>query len=1344
MSAISFEKHLPRLLLEQIERFDADQPFTVRFPAAVMMTDISGFSALAVELTREGAHGVEALQQTLDTYFGALGAVVARCGGDIATFAGDAVFAVWPAGDDPAQAAARAVQCALSIQQESGDWWQGHSNSLTQRIAVSSGEISLSKLGGAGGKWLNVFAGAPVVEAGRVCDVTTPGQVLVTPAVAALLGGRIEGEVSVEGCVRVDRLQGAIAMAALPSATAVPADPQRLAAYVPDVLVRRANAGHDDWLAEFRVVTVMFVKLENVDFDATDAGHRLQDMTRTVQQAVQHYGGALPYVQMDDKGLNFIIAFGIPTAAYEDDAARALSAGLEIQRALRAIGMLPSIGVATGVLYCGECGALHRRQYSMIGPAINLAARLAAAAPDDLLSDDQTSKAAGERLSFTVARNVQTKQADAPVLALRPEWRARSSTNERSGAMVGREAELRQLLDALHAGKGGEGARLLVSGDAGIGKSRLLAELCRSLEAAGMAVVSGDAQAIERNTPYCLWRDVLRTLLGLIGLPGESGADTVRRHLRSDAQLLSWAPLLGDILPLAIPETDLTREMRGSARASAMQALLLHLLQQAAGLRPLVLMAHDLHWIDALSASALLMLAERAPTLSIVACSRPLQGLGNPAAESFCRHPALRTIELGVLDRDQSAAMVCGMLGIGGVPAELSQLVHGRCAGNPFYIQQLTLALREAGHIDVVGGRCQLKGDIAQHVSHAMPGTLRGVIASRVDRLSDEHQLLLKVASVFGRVFSGAALAAVHPVAQQARRILELLSGLAGSNLVVNESAAGDDSFAFSHVLVQEAIYELLPLAQRRRQHRRIADWLEAQHGAGMAGYFGLLANHCMLAEDFARAVDHLEGGARTAIRQAAYREAVQHVETAQRITAERRLDADALRRARWHGLLGDSHHELTELKLARTEYLRVLELLGRPYAPGAWARATGILAELARLRLGGLAASTVPDAAARQVDERRLASRAYAQLSEIHYYENDPIAVLHLTLLSVREAQRSGSLPELSAGYGGLAIAFGQMGMAGAARAYVERSMALAEARPAEVHGIAYAHLLAAVMASSQCDWALLESSGRRAEVLYGELGEHFRLVALRAMRAHSAIHRGRYAEAAPVLDAMAASLTPDTPERVRGWRLCAQLQLAVVRGTVARTDIDDMLHTLQGAEMPIDRLMIFGSVASARLQLGETGAALHAARQGLELLLGRTPVAGAGYVLGPLGVVEALLACSDQVPPQEAAAHAVQVRQACAALRIYTRQVPSTRPRGYFLLACQAERNGARRRALGLWRKALVAAQAHAMPYDEAAAGMALAQRLPQGGAGLEQARQIFSTLQVPVPTLFQPKAL
>ena len=1350
MKPIAFEKHLPQLFLDQLGRHDAADSFTVRLPAAVMLTDISGFSALTLSLTSQGTQGLETLQQILDGYFGALGAVITRYGGDICTFAGDAVVAAWPDHDGSPAAVQKAVACALRIQQDAPSWFEGQTLELSQRIAVSDGELLISKIGGAQGKWLNVFAGKPVVEAGRACDITTPGQVLVTASVAGRLQGLAQMQPAAGDCHRVHAVSddAAALSAATPpasvSTTAPGFDPMTLAGHVPEILVRRARAGQDDWLAEFRAVTALFVKLDEASLSAADSHAALQGVSLAVQQVVQRFGGALPYAQMDDKGLNFIVAFGIPTASYEDDAARALSTALEIQRQLRALGLRPSIGLSTGWLYCGECGAEHRRQYSMIGPAMNFAARLAGAAVDDLLCDEETSKAAGNRMSFTIAQNVLPKHAEATVLAFRPV--ARLGVSERVNEMVGRRQELAQLLDSLKSMNEGRGARWLVRGEPGIGKSRLLAALREQAQAAGVKVVFAEAESLERHTPYFIWRELLGQLLRLLRQGEQTPAQSLLQRLQDAPQLLSWAPLLNDILPLAPAETDLTREMRGAARASSLQALLQHLVLAATEAGPLLMIVNDLHWVDALSVEALQTLEPRVPALGLVLATRPQTGSDSgtdAAAAGWSERP---TIELGALSSADTADMVGQLCGVATAPTELSTLIHGRAEGNPFYIQQLTLALREAACIEVVGGRCQTKGDVAAHLAHALPGTLRGVIVSRVDRLNDEQQLLLKLASVFGRVFSLAGLAAIYPVTQTLSRIQSLLASLAGSSFVHRQSGTDEDRYAFEHAIAQEAIYELLPMAQRRRQHGRIADWLEQQHSGLMAGFFGVLAKHCLLAEEFGRALNHLEGGARTAFRQSAYREAIGHLETAQRVVADKSIAANEMRRASWQLLMGDSHHELSEYQQAEKQYLSALALAGQPRSPASLGKPGGLIRELMRLGLRQ-APATAESTDAAAGSPLSLAAHAYSRLAEITYHQNKPLALLHLTLLSYNEAARARSIPELSAAHGSLAIAWGQMGLPGVARRSAQRATRLAEARPSDVNGVAYAHLLAMVHASSQCDWPVMDHSGAQSESLYAALGDGFRQASAQALLSTSWLQRSDIAAVQRVLQRMDPYLRDGAPARVRGWALDTQMQIAMLKGEVVAADIEALAQLGQQIESPIDRLMHFGTAASAWLRLGRHERALESARAGLDLLSGQTPVAGAGYVYGPLGVVEALLAAWGRAGAAgtEAhaahAAHAASAALACSKLRVYTQQVPSTRPRGNFLLAWYAELLGEPSRAIKLWQRAASEAIQLGMPYDQAVALQALAQRQPGAAKQGQQARQIFESLGVPPPTLAQP---
>ncbi len=1320
MTSISLEKHLPRLFLAELARHPQAEPFSVPLEGAVMMTDISGFSALARRLTRDADHGAEDLREVLNDYFGALGALVARHGGDISTFAGDAVIAVWPGGHDPALAVLRAGRCALDIQAQAETWLPGREVRLTQRIAVAFGDLTVAKLGGLGGKWLNVLAGDTIVGAGRACDVAPAGQVLVTAEAAALVQDRATLTTAELGYLRLQAIRDALPEPPPQPSPAV--DPALLAACVPQVLVRRARLGTAEWLAEFRRVSVMFVKLDHADIAPLG---QLQDIACATQAVVQRYGGAMPYLQMDDKGLNFIIAFGIATAAYEDDAVRALRAALEIQRTLTGLGVRPAIGVGTGVLYCGECGAVDRRQYSLIGPAINFAARLAGAAPDDLLCDDETARAAGDALSFVVARNVRLKHEDAAALAFRPEWRDEAPAG-RDGDLVGRRDELARLQSALDT-SGPAAPRLLVRGEPGIGKSRLLRELVAESERRGVLVLAASARALEVDSPYFVWRELLRRLIGRLAQPGESAAQTLARQWRGAPLLEQWAALLNDVLPLELPGSALVEQMRGQARAASIQALLVHLLRQAMAAGPVLLMVDDQHWIDELSAALLETVLARLDELPAVMGSRPMEaGVHGGFVHGVGR---LEIVDLEALDESQTAQMLARLYGVADVPVALSSKVHQRTEGNPFYIEQLALVLRETGQVEVVGGRCRLRDDVAHHVDQVLPDTLRGLIESRIDRLGEEAQLVLKVASVFGRAFSAEGLRAVYAAERPDADLSALLAGLQQVNLLMTDSD-GERDLAFRHVLLQEAVYELLPLVQRRHLHRRIADWLEARYADALHGVFNVLASHCVRAEEYDRAIRHLEGGAATAIRHSAYLDAIAGIGSAQRLAAEHDLAPDVERQARWHALLGDAHHERSEYAEAKRHFHKVLELLGHPYAPSTAARGLDIARRLTTHLVGSLpqpaATAAAPDGPASML------SHAYQRLSEISYHDNAPVEVLHLNLLSMSHAQRAGAVAYLSAGHGGLAVALSQVGLAAAAARHSRHAVALAEAGGA-AHDIAYAHLIAMVYASGRCDWPLLDDSAPRAEKLFGDLGDDFRRASVYALWTDCLLLRGDYDGAEARLALMARVLEDAAQPRVAGWYYDSRLQLGMARDQIAAADVERRAELARDLDSLVDRLMAFGNTAAAWLRLGERQRAVAAARQGLELFLGNVPVAGAGYIHGPLGVVEVLLAaCTGR--PDEA------LKQACDRLTAYTRQVPSTRPRGLFLLGQRAALEHKASRAERLWRQAVEAAEQLGMPYHRSVARLALAERHALPGESAQTVEQEFAALGVPAPALFR----
>ena len=737
-----------------------------------------------------------------------------------------------------------------------------------------------------------------------------------------------------------------------------------------------------------------------------------------------------------------------------------------------------------------------------------------------------------------------------------------------------------------------------------------------------------------------------------------------------------------------------------------------------------------------------MMLAERLPELSLVAGSRPPEEGCEHGGDRVRPSGALQTLGLGALNQAQTPRVIGHLCGVASVPDELSQLIQRRSDGNPFYIQQLTLELRESGHVEIVGGRCKLREDIAERVANALPDKLRGVITSRVDRLGDDAAAGAEGGLRLRPCFREAALERDAPDRAAARAHRRGAGVLLGSNLIHRETADGEPSYAFTHALVQEAIYELLPMAQRKRLHRRIADWLEAQHAGAMAGFYGVLASHCMLADEFARALNHLEGGALTAMRHSAYREAITHLANgAAHRARSARSTPIALRQARWQSLLGDSHHELSEFVQAEKQYLKVLALLGQPYAPSA-ARPGGRHPGAA-VAAGGLPhARTAQRAPTPRVAEAlRLASHAYSQLSEIYYHENNPLAVLQLTLLSVQHAQRAGVDAELRKATARWRSASARPDWRASRAATAQRRSSWpSRGRRCQRHGLCTSAGHRACVEPMRLG-TLLDSSGSRAADAVSRNSASLSARRSAGLRAVGALQRGRIRRSRALVERDERSGARHAAARAR-LALCRGLQLRHRFGRVDAAEVEAVQRAPRERRIAGRPPDVAGLGGLGLAAAGRSGArAGRRPRRASSCCSGRrrwpAPVSSTGR-----------WAWSRRCSPAADGAGADRpgarrrTARACAMLNIYTQQVPSTRPRGYFLLACQAEIKGSQAAGDGAVAQGRrQRARRCRCPTTRRAALLALGQRLPAGNAELAQAQRSFDALRRAQPRLFQP---
>ena len=524
-------------------RFSCSEPVAEPGVAAVLLLDIAGSVELTNQLARRGPGGAEETSNLLNRCFGSLTDIIHDHGGDVIAFAGDGILAMWADGLAIDEAARLAAQCGLALRNEMSEQAESGQHRLRQRISAEVGEIHCCKLGGFHGQWCFVVVGPPFQRLGEAYRKAQVGDVVLCSELHRTVRDHCEGRLS-DGLFVLDSMLNS----KMPSTQFIWQDAENLQieALVPDVVVDHLRLGEGRWLAEFRNITIVYVNLVDLCFGDAFVD-TLQAAVLGIQRTAHRFDGVVHKTLMDDKGFSIMLAFGLPARAHEDDPQRGIEAGLAISRELRAAAVRASIGIASGKLFCGDYGGRERREYCLIGPAINTAARLMELAAGGVVCDATTAEAVQGRISFSVLPPQHVKGCEALVAAFRPMTVSGAYRGHGGNEIVGRESERRQLQDALQSYHGGT---IIVQGEPGIGKSVLLDDLAEFARTHGFRILRGFATSIEKLTPYFAWRDVIHELLG--GDSPEKATRIAQEKLKHDETLTSWLPLLREIVNLSL------------------------------------------------------------------------------------------------------------------------------------------------------------------------------------------------------------------------------------------------------------------------------------------------------------------------------------------------------------------------------------------------------------------------------------------------------------------------------------------------------------------------------------------------------------------------------------------------------------------------------------------------------------------------------------------------------------------------------------------------------------------------------------------------------------------------
>ncbi|MBI3242469.1 MAG: tetratricopeptide repeat protein [Chloroflexi bacterium] len=840
---------------------------------AALFADVSGFTALTEALANElgPQRGAEELSRHLNLVYDALIAELHRYGGSAISFTGDAITCWFDGAETTTQLATqRAVACGLAMQKAMGAFVEvtipsGRTVSLAVKVAVATGPARRFVVGDPVIQVMDVLAGTTLDNLSATEKQAGKGEVVLHSSAAEALGNLVRiasrsyDESPGQRPAVVSGLTNDVAASPWPALSTDALNESQIRPWLLPPVYTRLMGGQGEFLAELRPAVALFLRFSGIDYDADDeAGDKLNAYIRQVQSVFARYEGALMNVNIGDKGSALYAAFGAPLA-HEDDAARAASAALELRlpslNYIRAV----QIGISQGRMRTGAYGSGECRTYGVLGDDVNLAARLMqAAAPGQILASRGAQQSASHDFNWEglAAIKVKGKTEPVDVYNLRGQ-RARQAVRLQeinyTIPMVGRAEELAAIEQKMAQVMRGHGQIAGITAEAGMGKSRLMAEVIRLANEYQLTGYGGECLSYGTNTSYLVWHSIWRSFFGVD--PEWDLAQQVkalRRQLQMiDPALTPRLPLLDAALNLPIPDDDFTRDFDAKLRKTSREALLADCLRGRARFGPLFLVLEDCHWIDPLSNDLLEVIGRAIADLPIllVMSYRPMDSQSGQTLR-VSQLPHFSETKLNDFTPQEAERLISLKLeqffgAQTAIPQDFIGKITDKAQGNPFYIEELLNYLQDR-KIDPRNSQALEQLDF--------PANLHSLILSRMDQLTEDQKSTIKVASIIGRQFKAAMLwGAYSQLVGDEPQVRANLEALGRLDLTPLDTPDPELEYLFKHIITHEVAYESLPYALRATLHDQIAQYIERTFSKVLEQWVAPLAFHYGRSENTAK-----------------------------------------------------------------------------------------------------------------------------------------------------------------------------------------------------------------------------------------------------------------------------------------------------------------------------------------------------------------------------------------------------------------------------------------------------------------------------------------------------------
>ena len=812
---------VPRLVVDWL-RSAPDASFR-EVEGTLAFVDISGFTKMTERLARHGRIGAEEMNDLLDTCFSRLLAVAYADGAGLIKWGGDAVLLLFDGPDHQARAARAAYRMRATLRSIGRLSSTAGLVSLRMSVGIHT-DTFLFFLVGEDHREL-LIAGPAATRTVSMESIATAGEIVVSGETAAGLDPRVVGAPTGEGfLLRREPDVRHPFEAPAPDVHGIDIG-LTLSPPVRDHL----RSGSVD--AEHRNLAVAFVEISGVDELVQRSGPggtalALDATVRAVQRACARHGVTFLESDISADGVKLLLIAGAPASTGRDDDAMLLA-----MREVMDAPHVPNlrIGVNTGNVFVAVFGPTFRRTYSIKGDAVNLAARvMGKAAHGQILATQAVVDRCRTGFDLEALEPFLVKGKAKPVQAFAVGAAGRSVLVEQDRTpLVGREAEMMTLLEALDAAVERRGSIVDIVGEPGMGKSRLIDEL--TSRAGALTVLIAHCERYESTTPYFPFRSMLRELLGVRDddVDDKGLAQRLIDRIEANApDLLPWLPLLAIPLDVWVPPTPEVEGLDDEFVRARMADVLDRFLELVLP-TPTLIVFDDVHWMDDASADLLRRIAASVPRRPWMVC------LTRRWEEAGLRLPSeveAITLALEPLDPDRATALIETATESDPLPPHVMAALTERSGGNPLFLRELVSATKQSGSLD------------------ALPATVEELMASQIDRLAPADRALLRYASVLGASFEAAMVTAM--LADDGWRVDEAmwprLSGFVGRD--------ADGGMRFKHALIRDAAYGALPFRRRRELHCRVGTAIELDHGPNAEDHAELLSLHFHAAQEYVRA----------------------------------------------------------------------------------------------------------------------------------------------------------------------------------------------------------------------------------------------------------------------------------------------------------------------------------------------------------------------------------------------------------------------------------------------------------------------------------------------------------